>query len=119
MTFVFGGTGLQAVLRGVETPVPENAWPIPMLSGLGRYIGSCSSTESRYMFVPRPGSKVIKTSATDNRRRRGLARFCSHFCGVRRSALNPRGSPIQALQHNDPSCHVSCLRMPRASWGRG
>ena len=25
----------------------------------------------------------------------------------------------QALQHNDPSCHVSCLRTPRASWGRG
>ena len=27
--------------------------------------------------------------------------------------------PNQALQHNDPSCHVSCLRTPRASWGRG
>ena len=25
----------------------------------------------------------------------------------------------QALQHNDPSCHVSCLRTSRASWGRG
>ena len=25
----------------------------------------------------------------------------------------------QALQHNDPSCHVSCLRTPRASRGRG
>jgi len=25
----------------------------------------------------------------------------------------------QALQHNDPSCHMSCLRTPRASWGRG
>ena len=25
----------------------------------------------------------------------------------------------QALQHNDPSCHVSCLRTPRASCGRG
>jgi hypothetical protein len=28
-------------------------------------------------------------------------------------------TPNQALQHNDPSCHVSCLRTPRASWGRG
>jgi hypothetical protein len=27
--------------------------------------------------------------------------------------------PNQALQHNDPSCHVSCLRTPRASRGRG
>jgi hypothetical protein len=27
--------------------------------------------------------------------------------------------PNQALQHNDPSCHVSCFRTPRASWGRG
>jgi hypothetical protein len=27
--------------------------------------------------------------------------------------------PNQALQHNDPSCHVSCLRTPRASQGRG
>jgi hypothetical protein len=25
----------------------------------------------------------------------------------------------QALQHNDPSCHGSCLRTPRASRGRG
>jgi len=27
--------------------------------------------------------------------------------------------PNQALQHNDSSCHVSCLRTPRASRGRG
>jgi hypothetical protein len=27
--------------------------------------------------------------------------------------------PNQALQHNDPSCHVSCLRTPRASRDRG
>ena len=27
--------------------------------------------------------------------------------------------PNQALQHNDPSCHVSCLRTPRASRARG
>jgi len=27
--------------------------------------------------------------------------------------------PNQALQHNDPICHESCLRTPRASWGRG
>jgi hypothetical protein len=27
--------------------------------------------------------------------------------------------PNQALQHNDPSCHVSCLRTPRASRCRG
>jgi hypothetical protein len=27
--------------------------------------------------------------------------------------------PNQALQHNDPSCHVSCLRTPRASRSRG
>ena len=27
--------------------------------------------------------------------------------------------PNQALQHNDPSCHESCLRTPRASCGRG
>jgi hypothetical protein len=27
--------------------------------------------------------------------------------------------PNQALQHNDPSCHVSCLRTPRANRGRG
>jgi len=30
-----------------------------------------------------------------------------------------KGKPNQALQHNDPSCHVPCLRTPRASWGRG
>jgi hypothetical protein len=28
-------------------------------------------------------------------------------------------SANQALQHNDPSCHVPCLRTPRASRGRG
>ena len=28
-------------------------------------------------------------------------------------------TPNQALQHNDPSCHVLCLRTPRASRGRG
>jgi len=27
--------------------------------------------------------------------------------------------PNQALQHNDPSCHESCLRTPRASRDRG
>jgi ribosomal protein S18 acetylase RimI-like enzyme len=27
--------------------------------------------------------------------------------------------PNQALKHNDPSCHASCLRTPRASRGRG
>jgi len=27
--------------------------------------------------------------------------------------------PNQAVQHNDPSCHESCLRTPRASRGRG
>jgi hypothetical protein len=32
----------------------------------------------------------------------------------------PKGiPPNQALQHNDPSCHESCLRTPRASRGRG
>jgi hypothetical protein len=30
-----------------------------------------------------------------------------------------RQTANQALQHNDPSCHVSCLRTPRASRGRG
>jgi len=30
-----------------------------------------------------------------------------------------RKRPNQALQHNDPSCHESCLRTPRASRGRG
>jgi len=28
-------------------------------------------------------------------------------------------TPNQALQHNDPSCHESCLRTPPASRGRG
>jgi uncharacterized membrane protein YebE (DUF533 family) len=28
-------------------------------------------------------------------------------------------TPNQAVQHNDPSCHESCLRTPRASRGRG
>jgi len=28
-------------------------------------------------------------------------------------------TPNQALQHNDPNCHESCLRTPRASRGRG
>jgi hypothetical protein len=33
--------------------------------------------------------------------------------------LKLKKQPNQALQHNDPSCHVSCLRTPRASRGRG
>jgi hypothetical protein len=33
--------------------------------------------------------------------------------------LTKTTEPNQALQHNDPSCHVSCLRTPRASRGRG
>ena len=28
-------------------------------------------------------------------------------------------APNQALQHNDPSCHVPCVRTDRASRGRG
>src|ERR1035437_1465843 len=37
------------------------------------------------------------------------------------SKYDPKNSrrPNQALQHNDPSCHESCLRTPRASRGRG
>jgi len=32
----------------------------------------------------------------------------------------PTKQPLnQAVQHNDPSCHESCLRTPRASRGRG
>jgi len=33
--------------------------------------------------------------------------------------LSYKVRPNQALQHNDPSCHVSCLRTPRASRDRG
>jgi ribosomal protein S18 acetylase RimI-like enzyme len=38
------------------------------------------------------------------------------FTPMRRNCEN---RPNQALQHNDPSCHESCLRTPRASRGRG
>jgi len=38
--------------------------------------------------------------------------------GYRKKQIN-RGKPNQALQHNDPSCHVPCLRTYRASRGRG
>lgn len=34
------------------------------------------------------------------------------------NSLKPN-PPNQTLQHNDPSYHVSCLRTPRASRGRG
>ena len=33
--------------------------------------------------------------------------------------LKRKGRANQALQHNDPSCHESCLRTPRASRDRG
>jgi hypothetical protein len=45
-----------------------------------------------------------------------LRQFLAYKFGVHRP---PRTEPNQALQHNDPSCHVSCLRTPRASRGRG
>jgi len=46
-------------------------------------------------------------------------------CGVFRFPSDAAHAAIykteanQALQHNDPSCHVSCLRTPHASRGRG
>jgi len=39
--------------------------------------------------------------------------------GSLRYLKKKKNPPNQALQHNDPSCHGSCLRTPRASWGRG
>jgi hypothetical protein len=40
---------------------------------------------------------------------------------IRRSAIATfvKRPPNQTLQHNDPSCHVPCLRTYRASRGRG
>jgi len=47
--------------------------------------------------------------------RRGFAgcKYTVFFANPKKIAAN------QALQHNDPSCHESCLRTPRASRGRG
>ena len=45
---------------------------------------------------------------------------CSVADGRFRADIRIEKKPAnQALQHNDPSCHESCLRTPRASWGRG
>jgi len=38
---------------------------------------------------------------------------------VRTDRIEKTKAPNQALQHNDPSCHVPCLRTYRASRGRG
>ena len=52
-----------------------------------------------------------------------LAEFAAY--GFSKSTIEERiadflkTEPNQALQHNDPSCHESCLRTPRASRGRG
>jgi len=71
---------------------------------LERNIGSCRLLEKmkfeKWGFLPR----VADFSGEE----------CGHvYYGQR---IN---TPNQALQHNDPSCHVSCLRTPRASRGRG
>ena len=52
-----------------------------------------------------------------------LARYHDHDFGERGpdalATFLKMKTPNQALQHNDPSCHESCLRTPRASRGRG
>ena len=42
-----------------------------------------------------------------------------YFSKHRAEFTDENKTPNQALQHNDPSCHASCLRTPRASRGRG
>jgi len=37
----------------------------------------------------------------------------------RKLAMQRKNEPNKAVQHNDPSCHGSCLRTPRASRDRG
>ena len=56
--------------------------------------------------------KTIKSMKED-----GLNVFALEITLTR--LLSEKNEPNQALQHNDPSCHVSCFRTPRASWGRG
>jgi hypothetical protein len=45
-----------------------------------------------------------------------IERLRAHFKDIKQRKATQAN---QALQHNDPSCHVSCLRTPRASRGRG
>jgi len=48
-----------------------------------------------------------------------MKRVRAYFPDREKDAQEARKKANQALQHNDPSCHVSCLRTPRASRGRG
>ena len=49
----------------------------------------------------------------------GLFLIREYYYGTVWVVLKVTKRPNQALQHNDPSCHESCLRTPRASRGRG
>jgi hypothetical protein len=45
--------------------------------------------------------------------------YLGNRCEPDIARLKQQNTPNQALQHNDPSCHVPCLRTYRASRGRG
>jgi len=49
--------------------------------------------------------------------RGGIAKWMQPI--LQKYRIPAKEEPNQALQHNDPGCHVSCLRTPRASRGRG
>ena len=64
----------------------------------GYYEGSESASYNTYYLVKKGGKWIVERNV------------------MHTISLN---TPNQALQHNDPSCHESCLRTPRASRGRG
>jgi hypothetical protein len=70
----------------------------------GRVVGSISVST----YVPKSWNSKMDPERD---------RFFDTFKDIENYDL--RNEPNQALQHNDPSCHVSCLRTPRASRGRG
>jgi len=129
-------------LRDIVLPEGKNAIVGSIHDWNGRNVVSLvfGDTVARYKVpelwgLPREAVRPMRFPAAAGSREcclevgEDFAIYAVHAKTLKRLLPQPAGFPIppeelktepnQALQHNDPSCHVSCLRTPRASRGRG
>ena len=92
--------------------------PITVEGGEGEGMAFTKVDSGTWQLVA--GRLVLKSDRKETKDRYFTVSYESgsiFIAGVGFKALYKK--PNQALQHNDPSCHESCLRTPRASRGRG
>jgi hypothetical protein len=109
--------------RGIA--FPDNSvlvWTYPRIALAAEYSGRKEEAVRMYAFAEEFEKQVYPGEPTDRSGRFKTLRDAVIYMDRAAGVLwlkEAKTGPNQALQHNDPSCHVSCLRTPRASRGRG